>query len=995
MRKLARVLSAILVITMMFSLVAFADETATTTSTVTLSDIDPDTVTGKAVAQLVKLGIINGYEDGTYRPDETISRAEMAKVITCFLNIDHLASDAMVSGFPDVDDAGHWGKKFVKLAVDKKIVVGFEDGTFKPDADVTYVQAVKMIVCALNYGTIAETKQQPGAAWYQGYMTVAAEQGILNSASVNNQEAAASRGTVAVLIYNALSVDVPEISTSGEITIKPGSSALETILNKEEITGVVTGVYQTGLTDGSTGLSKRNIIVETKKGEREFQVGKDVDTYALLGRQIEGYAEDADFEDIDVLTDITKTKKNSVTVVTPDMIDEVKSSSLSYYPEDEDKETIAFASDMAVIYNGKALSDYDSDIFENIKSGKIEFLCNNNDGEAEVAFITSYKLYVVSSYDKNDDKVKVYSMYNGGTLEIPEEDNSKMLFSLTKDGADFEASSITKWDVISVMESDPSSTGKPVWEGIVTRKKVSGQKIKVVSDDETVELGGKSYKFSYIFEEYTGAKPTFELNTSPTVYLDHEGKIAAANASTTSSSAATYVAYLINAEEGKGFDETGVIQVFGLTGKTNERLFNLAKKVTVDGKLYSSTSEVLEALIESSEIANETKIDNEEFDAEIELTQYAQLIRYTTNKDNEVDTIDTVVPNVETSTDELTLSVPFPNNANVKDEKTMYYPVSGQFEYTENVEGGGTKTKQLLVNAQTTILLISGGSVEEVDDMNVKSFSSAFSTSSSYRVEAYNVSSVDVAKYVIVYGNAGANGYNDKTPFVLTKSIVTKMGENGKQDSFNGWTLKGVDVEDLRTVSEGMLADYEVGEIFTYLTNADDEIRDVKDVLHIEDGVPVLCYDRVEGDENYDRLRPLESPADAKSERIFMVDDSTRSATSSHNRFYFGTIIGRDGNVIKVNNTLSTDVYGIDVDASSENFTLNINESDPESSTTKIYVYDSSESKEENRLIANASVDNLRSVDELEEAGADINDASKVLIYMTQNKNVRTVIIFK
>ena len=121
MRKLARVLSAILVITMMFSLVAFADETATTTSTVTLSDIDPDTVTGKAVAQLVKLGIINGYEDGTYRPDETSSRAEMAKVITCFLNIDHLASDAMVSGFPDVDDAGHWGKKFVKLAVDKKM----------------------------------------------------------------------------------------------------------------------------------------------------------------------------------------------------------------------------------------------------------------------------------------------------------------------------------------------------------------------------------------------------------------------------------------------------------------------------------------------------------------------------------------------------------------------------------------------------------------------------------------------------------------------------------------------------------------------------------------------------------------------------------------------------------------------------------------------------------------------------------------------------------
>lgn len=186
-----------------------------------------------------------------------------------------------------------------------------------------------------------------------------------------------------------------------------------------------------------------------------------------------------------------------------------------------------------------------------------------------------------------------------------------------------------------------------------------------------------------------------------------------------------------------------------------------------------------------------------------------------------------------------------------------------------------------------------------------------------------------------------------------------------------------------------------MGDIFTYLTDADGAVKKVKTVLKMVDDVPVLCFEREEGAENYNRLRPLDTAEEAKEERIFMIDDTTRTPMNSYNRFYFGTVIGREENVIKVNNTLSTDTNGIDKNATSENFTLQVNENSSASSTTKVYLYDSKAVKSENKLTSGVSIDNIKSYVELEEAGADVNDASKVLIYTTPNKTVRTIIIFR
>ncbi len=159
MKKTKKFLSVLLAAALLFTMVTAVS--AAEGDTVTLTDINPDTAVGKAVNKLVSVGIINGYEDGTYRPDNTITRAEFAKVIATFLGLGEFASGAP-SGFADVDSTNHWAQKYIKLAVDKGIVLGYEDGTFRPDNPVKNSEAIKMVVCALGYGNVAVQRTVEG-----------------------------------------------------------------------------------------------------------------------------------------------------------------------------------------------------------------------------------------------------------------------------------------------------------------------------------------------------------------------------------------------------------------------------------------------------------------------------------------------------------------------------------------------------------------------------------------------------------------------------------------------------------------------------------------------------------------------------------------------------------------------------------------------------------------------------------------------------------------
>lgn len=109
-----------------------------------------------AVSKLACLDIIDGFPDGTYRPADIVTRGQFAKIIVTALGVGQAAQYAAgITRFSDVL-ADHWAAGYINVAVDLGIIAGYPDGTFMPENPVTYAEAIKMIVAALGYNPKAE-----------------------------------------------------------------------------------------------------------------------------------------------------------------------------------------------------------------------------------------------------------------------------------------------------------------------------------------------------------------------------------------------------------------------------------------------------------------------------------------------------------------------------------------------------------------------------------------------------------------------------------------------------------------------------------------------------------------------------------------------------------------------------------------------------------------------------------------------------------------------
>lgn len=96
------------------------------------------------ISTLVNAGIISGYPDGTFRPSENITRAEFATIAAQFDN----SSTGEKSGLYDIN--GHWGEKYIDSAFELGWVSGYPDNTFKPDKYISRAEAMTLINNVLN-----------------------------------------------------------------------------------------------------------------------------------------------------------------------------------------------------------------------------------------------------------------------------------------------------------------------------------------------------------------------------------------------------------------------------------------------------------------------------------------------------------------------------------------------------------------------------------------------------------------------------------------------------------------------------------------------------------------------------------------------------------------------------------------------------------------------------------------------------------------------------
>ncbi len=104
----------------------------------------------EAVHYITDQSIVSGYPDGTYKPFDALNRAELLKIIVEAVYEDEFESYGDESCFDDVP-AEEWYTKYVCFAKDMEFVEGYEDGTFRPDDDINLVEALKISLEVFDY----------------------------------------------------------------------------------------------------------------------------------------------------------------------------------------------------------------------------------------------------------------------------------------------------------------------------------------------------------------------------------------------------------------------------------------------------------------------------------------------------------------------------------------------------------------------------------------------------------------------------------------------------------------------------------------------------------------------------------------------------------------------------------------------------------------------------------------------------------------------------
>ena len=117
-----------------------------TTTAGNFTDVKAGMWCNRAIATLTNMGIIKGYTDGSFQPNKSITRAELATIIARFAKL-----DVNTKTFSDIN--GHWAQKNIELAAGNGWINGYEDGTFRPNNNITRAETFAMINRVLDRQT--------------------------------------------------------------------------------------------------------------------------------------------------------------------------------------------------------------------------------------------------------------------------------------------------------------------------------------------------------------------------------------------------------------------------------------------------------------------------------------------------------------------------------------------------------------------------------------------------------------------------------------------------------------------------------------------------------------------------------------------------------------------------------------------------------------------------------------------------------------------------
>lgn len=588
MRNLKKVIALVAVFAMLVSTVAFAT---------TFSDVKDDDNYAEAIEMLSNLGILTGDDqdgDGVmdFRPNDTITRAEVAAIVCRVQNLNNLAQTG--TPFTDVTSS-HWASGYVAQAAGKGIINGNGDGTFAPEANVKFQDVVKMFVRTLGY----EPYVNANGGYPAGDLAAANRYGVLDGVIQSGDEAEATRGQVAQIAFNALDTPLMDRSTYGaneEWVIYNGKndndfqSLLTQYLGVKKIQGILKKNQITSLTSGEDIDTTNNAKVEfdftdykntddysnyeVKDVDSGTVISNSTDVYDLIGMDVNAYVRETNRSNEYEIISIAASNKNKTKEFTLDLYDVLSNSTNVKFFKNKDartSDTIKLAANVPVLlnnvyynYSGDMTEVFGGDYANNSSSnalveknspwsGKVTFIDNGGTSDYDVVKIEVGAPAViddVSAKGKVSFKNTVTTVAKDKvSLDFDDTDETQIV-NLTKDGKAIEWSELKEWDVLSILYNAETEGYYDV--RVVGSNAIDGSIASKASADSSAD----GYKYVIAGNTYEVAKNAYGTKnggwapgTSGMFYIDEYGKIIAydKNGSTTASTSNGNYAYVLNA----------------------------------------------------------------------------------------------------------------------------------------------------------------------------------------------------------------------------------------------------------------------------------------------------------------------------------------------------------------------------------------------------------------------------------------------------------------
>lgn len=551
-KNLKKVISSVAALTMVASSVAaFA---------VDFPDVESTASYAQAVQELSALDVISGYEDGTFGPDKLVTRAEITKMIVDAL-AERSSAEASTEStkFADVS-ADHWAKGYINQGVADGFIAGMSDTEFDPDANVTYVQAQKMLVSAIGYETYAQAQ----GGWPIGYKTYAASLDITKGISGIKDSTELTRAQVAQMIDNAMDTPLCVIASwkpewngtkTPNLETRDGKEgrAYETLFTEKhdayKVYGRVTETSKTGSVDTdkvtfqvekADNFDDQEVKADSPVSEDMYIGDSKADNY--LRTYSQALIQKNDDDEFTILSIAAAAANKSVTVASEDF-DENKSTdeALYFFPAGTTKGSTKYQLDttngVKIYINGVESSKSIAELRDYLDKNETASVTLQKETEVgSTSTSAKYNTIMVYSYvtaivdeviDKTNETSVNFDTYSSGIQAkmTVNKDDDNYTYSFKLDGKDIEAKDLQPNDVLNIAyDTTGSFRESSFYDVIVTRNVVDGVKCTSRNDSKgEYTIGGTKYKAA------EGMDIDVETSTEYSLYLDHFGRIAKAD----------------------------------------------------------------------------------------------------------------------------------------------------------------------------------------------------------------------------------------------------------------------------------------------------------------------------------------------------------------------------------------------------------------------------------------------------------------------------------